>query len=397
LKIAEKTASTATGPELVNSLSSHLVVELSHLGNAQYRNGQLEAAISSYEEAIVLCEKTVAPGSSSAKDISAGTREGEDAKSKMSNIVAQVSESTRENMVRLRYNLARTLHRSDRWSEARRQASEVIALDHAYANAYALRAQAAMAGCDWQAALSDWDALMSIIASGSAAGGAGSHADRADLMATWRKRREECVAQLSLGHYEILNLRRIAGVSEVQQAYQELARQWHPDRHSHRSQDLQDRAHRRFERIRQAYEVLRDETSKHAYDATLLLSEARPLMTGHGATSSICAERVKASEPSEKPLSVSASTSHPRRRSSLKGGATLPDTSDNDKDQNNGNGRTAKGSRTDSPVGRNSPKHSPLSKWLPSLRQNKSGAGESAPPIHVNLFDAKYGLAKDPQ
>merc|ERR1711959_617950 len=101
---------------------------------------------------------------------------GEDAKGRSSSYVAssdvaaQFSESTRENMVRLRYNLARTLHRSDRWSEARRQASEVIALDHAYANAYALRAQASMAGCDWQAALSDWDALMSIITSGAVTG-----------------------------------------------------------------------------------------------------------------------------------------------------------------------------------------------------------------------------------
>merc|ERR1719387_3053484 len=100
-------------------------------------------------------------------------------------------------------------------------------------------------------------------------------------------------------------------------------------------------------------------------------------MTGHGATSSICGERAKASEASEKP---SSSASHPRRRSSLKGGATLPDTSDNDKDQNNGNGGTAKGSRTDSPIGRNSPKHSPLNKWLPSLQKSKSGAGTSAPP-----------------
>merc|ERR1719473_1695454 len=100
-------------------------------------------------------------------------------------MVTQFSESTRENMVRLRYNLARTLHRSDRWTEARRQATEVIALDHCYANAYALRAQAAMAGCDWQAALADWDALTDLIDSGSAQG-AGAHAERADLVATWR-------------------------------------------------------------------------------------------------------------------------------------------------------------------------------------------------------------------
>jgi len=63
---------------------------------------------------------------------------------------------------------------------------------------------------------------MAIIASGAPSGGPGTHADRADLVATWRKRREECVTQLSLGHYEVLNLRRIASIDEVRQAYREL-------------------------------------------------------------------------------------------------------------------------------------------------------------------------------
>merc|ERR1719265_877600 len=103
----------------------------------------------------MLCERSVAQSSGLEPTLSDG-RSRQD-------MVTQFSESTRENMVRLRYNLARTLHRSDRWSEARNQATEVIALDQTYANAYALRAQAGMAACDWQAAVADWDMLMNII------------------------------------------------------------------------------------------------------------------------------------------------------------------------------------------------------------------------------------------
>lgn len=132
----------------------------------------------------------------------------------------------------------------------------------------------------------------------------------------------------------------------MRQAYRELARQWHPEKHSHRSQDLQDRAGRRFERIRKAYEVLGDEAAKQAYDATLLLSEARPLMTGE-----------------DRGYSIGNSSS------------------------------TVKGSKTDSPIGRNSSAHSPLSRWLPSYRQSRSSSDSAAIPstsIHVNLFDSKF-------
>lgn len=350
--------------ELMSSLSSHLVVELSHLGNAQYRHGELDGAISSYEEAIMLCERSNAQASSPQDAIpSLGS---EDGKSR------QVSEGTRENMVRLRYNLARTLHRSDRWSEARNQASEVIALDQTYANAYALRAQAGMAACDWQAAVADWDMLMSIIASVDTVGGpAAAHAERADLVTTWRKRREECIAQVSLGHYEALSLRRIASIDEVRQAYRELARQWHPDKHSHKSHDLQERACRRFDRIRQAFEVIGEESTKHTYDASLLLSEARPLMTGHGVASNLRGEKLEMAANGAKESAV--------------GG--------DDRDRAVDSTNAIRVSRTDSPVGRNSLAHSPLNRWLPSFRASKtpqSGHEGAVPAIHVNLFDAKF-------
>jgi len=404
LAAAERSSSSdSTSQELLNALSSHLVVELSHLGNAQYRHAELEAAISSYEEAIVLCEKsaarssalgTKAPAALAAKRIFCES--GDDSKgrpiasiSSSKDLATQFSESTRENMVRLRYNLARTLHRSDRWADARKQASEVIALDNAYANAYALRAQAAMASCDWQAAVADWDALMGIIVSSQ-----GSHTERADLVATWKKRREECITQLSCGHYEVLNLRRIASIDEVRQAYRELARQWHPDKHSHRSRDLQDRAHRRFERIRQAYDILSDEEAKHNYDATLLLAEARPLMTGHGTASSIRGEkseaassRGKSTESLEKP-SACQSPSQAVKRASLKPSVTTPELDGDEQELRH----AAKGSRTDSPVGR----------WLPSFRKSKtspSGNTSGKAAVHVNLFDTKFvsaDAAKNP-
>lgn len=381
-------ASDTSCHDLVLALSSHLVVELSHLGNAQYRHADLDAAISSYEEAILLCDKSVVQSRNPEHACASGGG-SQDA-------VSQSSESTRENMVRLRYNLARTLHRSDRWAEARLQASEVIALDHAYVNAYALRAQAAMAGCDWQAALADWDALMDIIASGSIPG-AGTHTDRGDLVVTWRKRREECITQLALGHYEVLALRRMASIDEVRQAYRDVAKQWHPDKHSHRSRDLQERACRRFERIRQAYDVLGDEAAKQAYDASLLLSEARPLMTGQGVAASTRGEKLemKTSESSDKPPPCPSPTKSVRRTSTKS--SVTPTEMDGEDLARRPSSSTRSGnirsSRTDSPTCRSSPRHSPLSGWLPSFNTAKSPDTVSSttnPSIHINLFDSKF-------
>jgi len=260
--------------EVVTPLGAHLVVELSLQGNTKYRSGEFDTAILCYSEAIALCEDGCAREGVTAVATPAA--------SSASTFEAPGVGRARENLVRLRYNLARALHRTDRWSEAREQATAVLELDPAYVNAYALRAQAAMSSLDWLAAQSDWDRLMAICSATQAAG-AGSRSTAVasdDVIAAWQRRREECTRQLSVGHYEVLELPRLASIETVKRAYRDLARRWHPDKHQHKSRDYQERAARRFNRIREAYEVLSEDSLKRAYDAVLLLREARPLTPG---------------------------------------------------------------------------------------------------------------------
>jgi tetratricopeptide (TPR) repeat protein len=414
------------GQELVVTLSSHLVVELSHLGNAQYRQGDLDGAISSYKEAIALCEQSGASAKPSNAEptgnsvAQCGRSKNVPEAASRSESCGHLSESARENLVRLHYNLARALHRSDRWVEAREQASIVIAIDPSYVNAHALRAQAAMATFDWEAALSDWDQLMTIVASGSAAVHLGSNVEKADLVATWRKRREECAVQVSLGHYEVLGLPRIASVEEVRRAYRELALQWHPDKHRQRGRDMQERASRRFERIRQAYEILGEDAAKHAYDATLLLCEARPLMTGHSAASNArgqnsekldsetaASEATVCSSPSKAHKACASADLDAEHRSRRPG--NLRSTLAEPPVLRSSSRSATRRATIDSPVGQYSPSSSPLNKWVPSFHPSKCPAspqiGKSPasplvghtvnapppyPPIHVNLFDAQF-------
>eukprot|EP00439_Symbiodinium_sp_Y106_P077012 s72_g16.t1 len=244
----------------LNLLGRHLVVELSMVGNNRYRAGDFEGAICDYQEAIQLCELHCSPGSCSSSP----------------RIVAQASSGCNvDNLVRLRYNLARALHRADRWAEAREQATAVLALDGEYINAYALRAQAAMASLDWAAAKEDWDRLGQL-----AEGSTPSPAISQEVLRAWRRRRDECCRQLAQDHYDALGLPRLSSEEDVRRAYRDLARRWHPDKHQNRGSDLRDRAARRFGRIHQAYEILADEATKRPYDTELLLREARPLSAG---------------------------------------------------------------------------------------------------------------------
>lgn len=232
-------------------LATHLVVELSYVGNSKYRAGEYDSAIRCYQEAIDICEEHGGPGACA------------------SPASTSVASCHRDNLVGLRYNLARAFHRSDRWMQAREQATLVLQLDSQYLNAYALRAQAAMSALDWSAAKEDWERLLER---------GGPHSS--EVLRAWRRRQDECCRQLAQDHYEILGLPPLAEPEEVRRAYRDLARRWHPDKHQSRSLDLRDRAAQRFTRIRHAYEVLSDEGLKQSYDVQLR-HEARP-MTSRG-------------------------------------------------------------------------------------------------------------------
>jgi tetratricopeptide (TPR) repeat protein len=238
--------------ELANLIAGHLTVELSLLGNSRYRRGEYETAIESYEEAIGFCDATTgaAPTARADRD--------------------DAPQSSCENLVRLRYNLARALHRTERWTESRHQATIVLRLNPGYVNALALRAQSAMAVFDWAAAKTDLEQLLASASSPSAEAAPPCE----DTIVAWKRRLDECARQLAMGHYETLELPPFSSTDAVRKAYHEMARQWHPDKHRQKPQDHLERAERRFRRAREAVEVLGDEVKKHEYDETLRGMEA---------------------------------------------------------------------------------------------------------------------------
>lgn len=64
-------------------------------------------------------------------------------------------------------------------------------------------------------------------------------------------------------YYEILGVPRSATPAQIQSAFRRLAMQWHPDRNRHAD------ATARFREINDAYQCLRNDATRAAYDATL--------------------------------------------------------------------------------------------------------------------------------
>jgi curved DNA-binding protein CbpA len=68
-------------------------------------------------------------------------------------------------------------------------------------------------------------------------------------------------------HYDVLDVGRAAELTEIKNAYHDLARRFHPDRF-HQS-DLRSRIESAFARIGRAYETLSDEDRRKDYDRTI--------------------------------------------------------------------------------------------------------------------------------
>jgi hypothetical protein len=80
-------------------------------------------------------------------------------------------------------------------------------------------------------------------------------------------------------HYQVLGVNRRCTPEELKKAYRELAKKFHPDRHSQLAAfDFQVKAEleRVFIAVQQAYEVLSDEEKRHKYDLTLNGTWATP-------------------------------------------------------------------------------------------------------------------------
>lgn len=81
--------------------------------------------------------------------------------------------------------------------------------------------------------------------------------------------REELVALLAVmrvqSHFEILGVEREATAPEIHDAYNTLARDFHPDLFRLRPEDVREAALQVFERLGKAHEVLRDPASRRKY------------------------------------------------------------------------------------------------------------------------------------
>src|SRR3954467_8334606 len=62
-------------------------------------------------------------------------------------------------------------------------------------------------------------------------------------------------------YYEILGLKKDASADDLNRAYRELAKRFHPDRNSH-----DEDATQKFREVAEAYEVLRDPEKRQRYD-----------------------------------------------------------------------------------------------------------------------------------
>ena len=70
-------------------------------------------------------------------------------------------------------------------------------------------------------------------------------------------------------YYSVLGVRRDASSSQIRSAYRKLALEWHPDKWANKP-SLAGEAHRKFQKIQEAYSVLSDHGKKCMYDAGAL-------------------------------------------------------------------------------------------------------------------------------
>ena len=112
--------------------------------------------------------------------------------------------------------------------------------------------------------------------------------------------REELDAQMAVmrtqSHFEVLGLDRTAAPAEIADAYQALARDFHPDLFRLRSDEVKEAARQIFERLEKAFQVLRDGVSRRKYLAELertpapAATDVEPAATSESAATA--AERV---------------------------------------------------------------------------------------------------------
>lgn len=70
-------------------------------------------------------------------------------------------------------------------------------------------------------------------------------------------------------HYEVLGVSHTATKAEIKKKFYALSKKYHPDTNRTLAEDEQQRRKTRFQRIRDAYEVLGNTAKRRDYDASL--------------------------------------------------------------------------------------------------------------------------------
>jgi curved DNA-binding protein CbpA len=95
------------------------------------------------------------------------------------------------------------------------------------------------------------------------------HDEQSEINALFAK------VRLTPDHYQMLGVRRTASASDIKRAYYALAKRFHPDRFRRDTDDEQlARIQSAFAQIAQAYDTLKDQTTRAGYDSKLLKQEA---------------------------------------------------------------------------------------------------------------------------
>eukprot|EP00727_Mastigamoeba_balamuthi_P011785 m51a1_g7229 putative dna polymerase kappa-like (1471) ;mRNA; r:28358-34336 len=81
---------------------------------------------------------------------------------------------------------------------------------------------------------------------------------------------QEGVAALPRGHYATLEVACDADAEQIRAAYIRMAQLWHPDKHSHASDEERAHAEAVFKSVSSAYNVLRSPERRRVYDAELV-------------------------------------------------------------------------------------------------------------------------------
>ncbi|EIJ88038.1 DnaJ-like protein subfamily B member 4 [Nematocida parisii] len=81
--------------------------------------------------------------------------------------------------------------------------------------------------------------------------------------------------------YEILNVPKTATESEIRKAYKTLAKKYHPDRHTNKSEKEQQEMQEKFKELNNAHEILTNKNKREFYDHTGM-TEEEAAQSGYG-------------------------------------------------------------------------------------------------------------------